>query len=241
MNAPFASVEQTAARSPAQMLPPLAERREVRKAVILAAGRGRRMGKLTADRPKGAIEVGGHALIDWQIEALRAAGVKEIAIVTGHGATALAGRDVEYIHNPNWATGTQVETLLAAADWIGDEPVIVSYSDIIYHPCAPLALLERPGDIVVAYDADHRWLWKRRFGNWLRDSETFRLGPGQVLSEIGGKPTDIEELDGQFIGLMLLTPNGLERFAQCFRDASLSARTKLDFTAVLACLIHRGG
>lgn len=240
MNAPFASVEQAATCFSAQMLPPLAERREVQKAVILAAGRGRRMGKLTADKPKGAIEVGGHALIDWQIAALRAAGVREIAIVTGHGAATLAGRDVEYIHNGNWATGTQVETLLAAADWIGEEPAIVSYSDIIYHPCAPLALLERPGDIVVAYDADHRWLWKRRFGNWLRDSETFRLGPGQVLTEIGGKPADIEELDGQFMGLMLLTPIGLERFAECFHNASPSTRTKLDFTAVLAELLGGG-
>ncbi len=198
------------------------------------------MGKLTADKPKGAIEVGGHALIDWQIEALRAAGVKDIAVVTGHGAAALAGRDVEYIHNANWATGTQVETLLAAADWIGEEPVIVSYSDIIYHPCAPLALLERPGDIVVTYDADHRWLWKRRFGNWLKDSETFRLGPGQVLTEIGGKPTDIEELDGQFMGLMLLTLSGLEQFAQHFRAKSPAARAKLDFTALLAALLVDG-
>lgn len=240
MNAPFASVEQAADRVSAQMLAPLAERREVRKAVILAAGRGRRMGKLTADRPKGAIEVGGHALIDWQIEALRAAGVREIAVVTGHGAAALAGRDVEYIHNANWAMGTQVETLLAAADWIGKEPVIVSYSDIIYHPCAPLALLERPGDIVVAYDADHRWLWKRRFGNWLKDSETFKLGPGQVLVEIGDKPIDIDDLDGQFMGLVLLTSAGLKELSQSFLAAGAIHRKKLDFTSLLGLLVGAG-
>ncbi|PJG47202.1 hypothetical protein CAF53_02320 [Sphingobium sp. LB126] len=240
MNAPFASARPDAPQSSAPMLPPLAERREVRKAVILAAGRGRRMGKLTADRPKGALEVGGHALIDWQIEALRAAGVKEIAVVTGHASEALAGRDVTYIHNPDWAKGTQVETLLKASDWIGDEPAIVSYSDIIYHPCAALALRERPGDIVVAYDADHRWLWKRRFGNWLKDSETFRLGPGQVLTEIGGKPTDVEELDGQFMGLMLLTPAGLDLLGQCSRDVSHATPAKFDFTALLAALLSAG-
>ena len=240
MNAPFSRREQDGSQSTAEMLPPLSERRDVRKAVILAAGRGRRMGKLTADRPKDALEVGGHALIDWQIEALRVAGVKEIAVVTGHAADALGGRDVTYIHNPDWATGTQVDTLLMASDWIGDEPVIVSYSDIIYHPCAALALLERPGDIVVAYDADHRWLWKRRFGNWLKDSETFRLGPGQVLTEIGGKPTDIEELDGQFMGLMLLTPTGLDQMAQHVRATSAAAQAKLDFTALLAALLADG-
>lgn len=240
MNAPFTPARPDAPQPSTQILPPLAERREVRKAVILAAGRGKRMGKLTADRPKGALEVDGHALIDWQIEALRAAGVKEIAVVTGHAPEALVGRDVTYIHNPNWAKGTQVETLLKASDWIGDEPVIASYSDIIYHPCAALALLERPGDIVVAYDADHRWLWQRRFGNWLKDSETFKLGPGQVLTEIGGKSTDIEELDGQFMGLMLLTPKGLAQLLDSSVAAAAAAPTKLDFTALLAALLAAG-
>ncbi|USQ95291.1 NTP transferase domain-containing protein [Caulobacter sp. RL271] len=212
----------------------------VKKAVILAAGRGRRMGKLTKDRPKAALVVGDHALIDWQIAALQAAGVEEIAVVTGHGAQALAARGVSYIHNPDWDKGTQVETLLRAADWIGDEPAVVSYGDILYHPCAALALLERPGDIVVGYDADHRWLWKERFGNWLKDSETFKLGPGQVLTEIGGKPTDIEELDGQFMGLMLLTPEGLTKLAERYRAAPAPERQRLDFTRLLSTLIAEG-
>lgn len=219
---------------------PLPARRRVRKAVILAAGRGRRLGALTADRPKAALEVGGRALIDWQAAALRAAGVEDVAVVTGHGAAALAGRSLTYIHNPRWAEGTQVETLLCAREWIGDEPVIVAYGDILFHPCAPLALLERPGDLVVTYDADHRWLWKSRFGNWLKDSETFVLGPGQRLDAIGGTPTDIEALDGQFMGLMLFTPAGLDRIDQAFRAASEAERPRLDFTALLARLIAEG-
>jgi choline kinase len=206
----------------------------VRKAVILAAGCGRRMGKLTRDRPKAALEVGGHALIDWQIAALRMAGVEEIAIVTGHAPDALNGRDATLIHNPDWCSGTQVDSLLCAKAWIGDDDVIVSYGDILYHPCAALALLERPGDIVIGYDPDHRWLWKRRFGNWLKDSETFRLGPGQVLTEIGGSPTDIEAIDGQFMGLMLFTAAGLTR------TGAGPAGSKLDFTSRLRSLLAQG-
>lgn len=235
MNARFPPPPEPEAKP--QLLGPLPARRVVKKAVILAAGRGRRMGKLTADRPKAALVVGDHALIDWQIAALQAAGVEEIAVVTGHGANALAGRGVTYIHNPNWASGTQVETLLCARDWIGQEPVIVSYGDILYHPCAALALLERPGDIVIAYDADHRWLWKKRFGNWLKDSETFVLGPGQVLAEIGAKPTDIEAVDGQFMGLMLFTPTGLATLARHYRAGDPAEQKRMDFTRLLSELI----
>jgi choline kinase len=223
-----------------RLLGPPPAPRAVRKAVILAAGRGRRMGRLTQDRPKAALEVGGHALIDWQIAALHAAGVEDIAIVTGHGAQALAGRPAAYIHNPNWAQGTQVESLLCARSWIGEAPAIVSYGDILYHPCAALALIERPGDIVVAYDADHRWLWKTRFGDWLKDSETFRLGPGQVLVEIGGRPHDIDALDGQFMGLMLFTPEGLAQLADRYKTVAADRRAP-DFTALLAEIVAAGG
>lgn len=238
MNARFPPPPEPEAKPP--LLGPLPARGVVKKAVILAAGRGRRMGKLTADRPKAALVVADHALIDWQIAALQAAGVEEIAVVTGHGANALAGRGVTYIHNPNWASGTQVETLLCARDWIGQEPVIVSYGDILYHPCAALALLERPGDIVIAYDADHRWLWKKRFGNWLKDSETFVLGPGQVLTEIGAKPTDIEAVDGQFMGLMLFTPAGLATLARRYRAGDPAEQKRMDFTRLLSELIAAG-
>src|SRR5262249_23402219 len=106
---------------------PLGAPRKVKKAVILAAGCGRRMGKLTRDRPKAALELGGHALLDWQIQALRRAGVEQIAVVTGYCPSALQGRDVTYIHNSIWDKGTQVDSLLCAKAWIGDEPVIVSY------------------------------------------------------------------------------------------------------------------
>ena len=38
--------------------------------LILAAGRGNRMGNLTNDQPKGFLKVGNKKLIDWQLDAL---------------------------------------------------------------------------------------------------------------------------------------------------------------------------
>lgn len=53
------------------------------RALILAAGRGQRMGELTRMRPKPLLEVRGKPLVVWQIEALARAGVRELVINQG--------------------------------------------------------------------------------------------------------------------------------------------------------------
>jgi choline kinase len=54
------------------------------KAVILVAGVSRRLFPLTEYRPKCLLDVGGKTIMDHQIEALRAAGVREICLVLGY-------------------------------------------------------------------------------------------------------------------------------------------------------------
>ena len=52
------------------------------KALILAAGRGERMRPLTDHTPKPLIEVRGRRLIEWHLEALARAGVREVVVNT---------------------------------------------------------------------------------------------------------------------------------------------------------------
>lgn len=62
------------------------------KAMILAAGRGKRMRPLTNRTPKALLEVGGKALIEHHLARLRAAGVAEVVINIAHLATAIRAR-----------------------------------------------------------------------------------------------------------------------------------------------------
>jgi dTDP-glucose pyrophosphorylase len=61
------------------------------KAVLLAAGRGSRLGAITAATPKPLLDVGGRPIIVRIIEGLIAAGIDQFAVVTGY----LAGQ-LEY-------------------------------------------------------------------------------------------------------------------------------------------------
>lgn len=81
------------------------------KAIILAAGRCSRMKDLTDDRPKCLVELRGKPLLEWQLIALRAAGISEIAIVTGYKRELLCNRGLHEFHNPRWADTNMVSSL----------------------------------------------------------------------------------------------------------------------------------
>ena len=103
------------------------------RAVILAAGRGSRMGAFGEARPKCLIELAGKALLDRQLAALSAGGVSELGIVRGYRAEMLARPGLVCFENPRWAETNMVMSLAAAEAWLRTAPLIVSYADI----CAP--------------------------------------------------------------------------------------------------------
>ena len=178
------------------------------KAVILAAGRGSRMKDLTEARPKCLVELRGKTLLEWQLEALRGAGISEIAIVTGYQRELLANRGLVEFHNTRWAETNMVSSLACAQTWLQAEPCIVSYSDIFYSPAAVLSLMTCTASLAVTYDPNWLELWTQRFGDPLLDAETFRLTPEHTLAEIGNKPKSVEEVQGQYMGLLRFTPAG---------------------------------
>ena len=57
---------------------------EIKRAVIIAAGEGKRLRPVTLEVPKPLIKVNGKRMIDTGIEALRASGVRDIYIVVGY-------------------------------------------------------------------------------------------------------------------------------------------------------------
>jgi L-glutamine-phosphate cytidylyltransferase len=54
------------------------------KAIIVAAGRGRRLGTETDGIPKCMVKVAGRSILHWQLDALAAAGVDDVVIVRGY-------------------------------------------------------------------------------------------------------------------------------------------------------------
>ena len=114
---------------------PKAGRSAIQKAVIVAAGLGRRMGTAAAARPKALLEVGGTTLIERSIHSLRQASIADITVVTGFGKELIEdrlGNAVQYRPNPFFAMTNNMASLWFARSAVAHEPFLYLHADIAY-------------------------------------------------------------------------------------------------------------
>jgi choline kinase len=205
--------------------------------IILAAGEGRRLRPLTDRMPKCLVEVNGRPLLDWQLCAARDAGIRNIAIVRGFRAEAIQFPGVSYFENPAYASTNMVESLWRAESVFGDG-CIVSYGDIVYEPEVLRRLLASARDISVVVDRGWQRYWGARFGDVLADAESLRLEAGGRIAEIGKKPSAVDEIDAQYIGLTAFQGRGVEQL-RAARDRRRGER-RLFMTDLLQGMIDDG-
>lgn len=156
------------------------------KAMILAAGRGERMRPLTDHTPKPLLPAGGKRLIEYHLEALAAAGFREVVINLAHlgeqirdhlGDGSRYGLAIAYSQEPEGALETG-GGIFNALPLLGDDPFLVVNGDVwsdypfekLNEPkgLAHLALIDNP-----AHNPDG----------------DFALAEGRVESEGAGKLT----------------------------------------------------
>ncbi len=128
-------------------------------------------------------------------------------------------------------------SLAAAAPWLRSGPVIVSYADIFYRSELVRGLAGAPGQLVITYDRAWRRLWTRRFADPLADAETFRIDAAGQLLEIGGKTTRIEDIEGQYMGLLKFTPPAWSAVEALLSTLDAAIRDRLDMTGLLRRLL----
>jgi choline kinase len=125
-------------------------------AVYLAAGEGKRLRPLTADRPKAMIELDGVPLAERALRSLRAAGVTDVVTVTGYqpGALAgLAGLVSQWLHNPRFAEAENIYSLWLARDVVRAGCYVVN-SDVLFEEEVARRLVAAKGSAVLCA-ADH--------------------------------------------------------------------------------------
>jgi choline kinase len=205
-----------------------------KKAIIVAAGRGRRLADSTAEIPKCMVQVNGRPILHWQLRAFADAGIDDIVIVRGYRGDCIdtGGAAARFIDNPEWQSNNILNSLLyAEGEFAGG--FFFSYCDIVY-PLSVVAklakLAEHSNDRAAALIVDRRWAdaYQGRTLHPISEAELTAVTDGRVV-RVGKGAVDAAQAVGEFIGLAHFSPAGAAALSSVWRQALASGGLEAPF------------
>ncbi|MBE0365305.1 hypothetical protein PULV_a2076 [Pseudoalteromonas ulvae UL12] len=189
------------------------------KAMILAAGRGKRMMPLTAEQPKPMLKVNDRPLLDYHLSCLKAAGVTDVVINLAWCGDVIRafcqqgqkwGLDIQYSPEPPEGLET-AGGIIQALPLLGEEPFIVINGDVFtdYDAHSLIQLQIDPGHahLVLIENPEHN------------PSGDFSLSHGMVKSE--------GEVCHTFAGIAVYHPTFFTGLSAEFRPLAPLLREKM--------------
>jgi choline kinase len=182
------------------------------KAIIVAAGRGRRLGPETAAIPKCMVPVGGRPILHRQLEALAAAGADDFVIVRGYLGDRIAAPNfpIRFVENPAWADNNILASLLYAEQEMADG-FLFTYSDIVFAPAHARGVADSEADVALVVDRLWHKTYVGRLAHPVSEAElaSVRDTPvGPAVDRVGKQVVPQDEATGEFSGLAKFSPAG---------------------------------
>jgi len=190
----------------------------MKKAIILSAGQGSRLGHLTDDAPKCLIDFNGRTLLDRQLDTLAANGVDEAVVVTGFRDDQIeaalarrggAGPRVRTVYNPFYKVADNLGSLFVAKEEIEGDLLVWNGDTLVSEQLMARVVgnSEREGICVTidrkpAYDED--------------DMKVIVADDGG-LKAIGKRIA--AGVNGESIGLLAFRGDGARRFRMAIEKA----------------------
>ena len=185
------------------------------KTLILAAGLGSRLKGHTENLPKCMLDFGGKTLLEHQLEAYRECGIENISVVRGYKKNKINYKNLNYFDNKDYENNNILNSIFYGEKVINGN-VIIAYSDILFKSNVVQRLLDSDHDISVVVDIDWQGYYVGRKEHPIEEAENVIFNSNNEVVKIGKIATEIEEVHGEFIGMMKLTHRGAEIFKQNF-------------------------
>jgi len=195
-------------------------------ALILAAGRGTRMGGI--DKPKCLLEFNGDSLIHYQINCFKKLGIDRIFVITGYHSELIHSHlkhKVIFLHNENFLNSNNISSVWTARNSISDDFICV-YSDLLFHKKILEDLLNDNHEICLVIEKNIR-------------TETMKVKlENQEIAQVN-KQIPESEADGNFIGMAKFSKQILPKF---FDAISNIMKNNMDsyYTSAIELLIQNG-
>ena len=177
------------------------------RAIIIGAGRGRRLMPTTADAPKCFAEVKGKRLLDWDLHALSANGIRDICFIGGYRVEKVRADypNLIFRHNTDWENNNILASLMYAEDLM-DESFVCTYSDVLFTTELVQRLVSNPTDIALSVDTDWLDRYRHRSNHPPSDAEKVTAANGYVTRV--HRNIDPKEAHGEYTGLAKFSREG---------------------------------
>ncbi len=188
------------------------------KAIILSAGKGSRLGELTANRPKCLLQLGPRSLLGWQVHMLRAGGVISVVVVTGF-ETAQVEAEVKKLSqadlvmrtvlNPFYHLADNLSTCWMARTEMQDDFILLNGDTLIDEDIVRRLIAAPPAPITLT--VDHK-------ASYDDDDMKVRVdASGRVLNV--SKKLDPAIVSAESIGMIRFRADGANAFVAELEDA----------------------
>lgn len=200
------------------------------QAVILAAGRGKRITRHSDRRPKSLLKIQGKSIIKHQAEMFIRNGITDIAVVVGYKHD-LIQRELEkykisYIFNPFYEHCNVMGSLWFAKDFLTDS-FIFAHADTIFEEEILSRILKKQGDMVLPID----------FKKCGKEEMKAKVKGGLVIEL--NKTMPPEEGEGEFIGVAKVDKKLLPEILTIIDKFLKEGRLNLFFESVIQEIIDR--
>lgn len=127
--------------------------------VILAAGVGSRLRPMTNDKPKCLVSVAGISILDYQLNAYRNAGIKEVYIIVGYEGSKIKEHckyikdlNIKIINNEQYEETNNMYSLFLVKEYVYDKDFILNNADLAIHDNIVKMMVESEVNDLVAVD-----------------------------------------------------------------------------------------
>jgi L-glutamine-phosphate cytidylyltransferase len=186
------------------------------RAIIIGAGRGRRLMPTTADTPKCFAEVQGKRLLDWGLQALTASSIRDICFIGGYRIEKVRADypSLTFRHNTDWESNNILVSLMYAEDLM-DEPFLCTYSDTLFTADVVQRLVANPADIALSVDT--HWLdrYRHRSDHPPTDAEKVIAANGRVARV--HRDIDPHAAHGEYTGIAKFSRAGAATLRDHYR------------------------
>jgi len=199
------------------------------KAIIMAAGVGKRLHALNINKPKCLINMGSTTLIRRSVNLLVSKGISDITVIVGfkgHLIRNELNNDVAYFENPDFHKTNSIKSLWYAKDLLEGDVLLLN-GDLYYEHDILDYAINQTNPVVMLADSTRI------------DKADYRFGfSGNQINRFGKHLTN-QETDGEYVGIVRIDQSFIKTFKDALEEMIISGKSNIWWEDVLYSFIEK--